>query len=354
MLNLNESEEQFDLTKSSLIDLIDEKEIFNDYGVPYEDFEFKNPIRNENKSSCKFYYNGNNELYLVDFSGWFRGNVFDFVMFMEGKTFKETLLLIYERYVQKKSIPFSVYRSKQVEKSKTTFKSYSDTKIDVDFSDFNKSNSRFWTEQGITINTLNLFKVKLANRVDVNNKIVYVNSYSFKAYMYYFGKVENVHRVKIYFPGMDRKFITNSREIEGLKQLSYNKNELVITKSLKDVMLLYEFGIESIAPPSEGFLFSEEFIESLQKRYNKIYVLFDFDYAGVRGMQRLKKSHGIEPILLQERREYVKQAKDLTDHYKLFKSNYLESLKHKNLTIKQLVQEFRVLLNEKNNNTSIH
>jgi len=172
--------------------------------------------------------------------------------------------------------------------------------------------------------------------------------------MYYLGLVENVHRVKIYFPGMDRKFITNSREIEGFKQLSFKKDELVITKSLKDVMLLYEFGIESIAPPSEGFIFSDELIELLKSKYDKIYVLYDFDYAGVRGMQRLKKSYGIDPILLQARRDFVKIAKDLTDHYKILNKDYLKSLKDKGLTIKHLVNEFKSLLNDKINNTKIH
>lgn len=352
MLNINEAEEQFQLTKKSLLNLIDEKEIFADYGIPYHDFEFKNPLRNEKHSSCKFYHNENGELKLVDFTGWFRGNVFDFVMFIEGITFKETLELIYKRYVQKKSIPLSVYKSKLEQRSQE-LNSYSNTVISVEFEDFNEKTIRFWNNQGITIKTLNRFKVKVPKRVDVNKKIVYVNSYSFKAYMYYFGLVEGIHRVKIYFPGNHMKFLTNSREIEGFKQLEYNKNELVITKSLKDVMLLYEFGIEAIAPPSEGFMFHDDFIKQLKEKYERIYVLFDFDYAGVRGMQRLKKSHRIQPILLQKKRSHVKLAKDLSDHYKLFKdrSNYLESLKQKGLTIKQLVEKFRVLLDEKNSNT---
>lgn len=355
MININEVDEQFQITKSNLINLIDEKEIFSDYGIPYQDFEFKNPIRQEKKSSCKFYYNSNNELKLVDFTGWFRGNVFDFVMFMEGITFKESLFLIYERYVKRKDIPLS-FCIKKIEEKKQDLKSYSNTIIDVDFKNFEKSTYKFFKEQGITIKTLNYFKVKVPKRVDVNKKIVYVDTYSFKAYMYYFGFVEGIHRVKIYFPGNSMKFLTNSREIEGLNQLKYEKSELVITKSLKDVMLLFEFGIEAIAPPSEGFMFSKELIEKLKSKYKKIYVMFDFDYAGVRGMQRLKKEHGIEPILLQRKRSYVSLAKDLTDHYKLFKDrlNYLESLKQKGLTIKLLVEEFRVLLDEKNSSTTVH
>ena len=353
MFNLNKVEDQFQITKESLLNLIDQEAIFSDYGIPYQDFEFKNPLREEKHSSCKFYYNKNGELRLVDFTGWFKGNVFDFVMFIEKKNFKDVLFLIYERYVQGKDIPLSVYKKRQSIK-KNTFNSYSNTKIDVVFGEFNKVNYKFWKDQGITINTLKTFKVKPPLRVDVNKKIVYKSDFTYKAYMYYFGEVESIHRVKIYFPGMEMKFLTNSREIEGLKQLRFKSDTLVITKSLKDVMLLFEFGIESIAPPSEGFMFSKETIDYLKSKYKKVYVLYDFDYAGVRGMQRLKKEHQIEPILLQRKRSFVSLAKDLTDHYKLLKEYNLESLKSKGLTIKQLVQKFRDLLDEKSSNSRIH
>ena len=353
MFNLNESEESFELKKSNIIHLINEEEVFNAYGIPFTHNSFKNPIREESKASCSFYRNKSDELYLIDYSGWFNGNCFDFVMFMERKTFKEALLLIYENFVQGKNIPITVYKNNANREKQ--FLEYNKTEIIAIPKEFEKSTLSVWSKQGITEPTLKKYKVRPVERADVNSKIIYRDTFTFKCYLYYFAKVDGLHRVKLYFPGSSNKFLTNSKEIEGLRQLKKTDSmELVITKSLKDVMLLWEFGIASIAPPSERFKFSEELINELKRRGWIIYSLYDFDFTGVKGMQELKKTFGIEPILLQKRREFVKIAKDLTDHYKLLNSPYLESLKNKNLTIKQLVLTLRELLDESNSNTKTH
>jgi len=59
---------------------------------------------------------------------------------------------------------------------------------------------------------------------------------------------------------------------------------IVITKSLKDVMCLYEFGIPAIAPCSENLFLTESQYEKIKKKFKRILVLYDNDRPGMSAM----------------------------------------------------------------------
>lgn len=56
---------------------------------------------------------------------------------------------------------------------------------------------------------------------------------------------------------------------------------LVITKSLKDVMCLYEYGITAIAPCSENEFLTNTQYQKVKSKFKHIALLWDNDYAGV-------------------------------------------------------------------------
>lgn len=59
--------------------------------------------------------------------------------------------------------------------------------------------------------------------------------------------------------------------IQGARQISKDGDDLLIVqKSMKDVMLLYEFGVQSIAPMSENTSLSEKVIEKLKTKFKRI------------------------------------------------------------------------------------
>jgi hypothetical protein len=72
-----------------------------------------------------------------------------------------------------------------------------------------------------------------------------------------------------------------------------NNDTLIITKSLKDVMVFYEFigdRYDVIAPHSETYILqrpSKVFI----CQYTKIIIIYDFDLAGVTGANKLRKRY---------------------------------------------------------------
>jgi hypothetical protein len=331
-LEINRTEKP---NKKFLLERINQATVFEDFGIPYSSQSFKNPLRKEKSPSCSFYEKSNGELWLIDYTGWFQGNCFDFVCFVERISFIDCLNLIYSKYVMNSEIkPRKLIINKESEESY-----YTKTSITADF--INEKTNSFWSKV-ISNETLKKFKVKTVKRAWVNNKLIYNSDKNQKCFLYYFGNVEEVHRVKLYFPKSSfRKFITNSREIEGYKQLPDKGKLLVITKSLKDVMFFYEFGISAIAPPSEGFNFSKELIDELKSRFNKVVSLFDFDLAGVKGMKKLRDSFGIDYILLQEKRSHVKVAKDVTDIGNLMESKDLINLKSRQLELTCLINELR-------------
>lgn len=100
--------------------------------------------------------------------------------------------------------------------------------------------------------------------------------------------------------------------IQGAKQLPKFGEFLVVTKSLKDVMALHEFGIPAIAPNSENLFLTEAQYEKLKLRFTDIYILYDRDLPGVRSANKIRKKFVGLKVLL------VPKVKDFTDYVKKY------------------------------------
>lgn len=98
---------------------------------------------------------------------------------------------------------------------------------------------------------------------------------------------------KIYQPKtLDKKFIKVADYIQGSDQLKYHSN-LVITSSLKDIMSLksLKLSVDYIAPDSENSLIRKEQMVEFMKVYKNIILLFDYDEAGIKAMERYKEQY---------------------------------------------------------------
>ena len=65
--------------------------------------------------------------------------------------------------------------------------------------------------------------------------------------------------------------------------------DLVITKSLKDVMVLYEYGVTAIAPCSENVFVTASQFQKLKSKFKNIYLNYDNDEPGIKAMCKIKK-----------------------------------------------------------------
>ena len=100
--------------------------------------------------------------------------------------------------------------------------------------------------------------------------------------------------------------------IQGAKQLPKSGDFVVITKSLKDVMALSEFGITAIAPNSENLFLTDAQYEKLQLRFKNIYLLYDRDLPGVKSANKIRKRFKDLEVLL------IPKVKDFTDYVKKY------------------------------------
>lgn len=114
-------------------------------------------------------------------------------------------------------------------------------------------------------------------------------------------------RFKIYRPfgKPEEKFRTDYDDtcIEGLAQLEYRSDTLIITKATKDVMCLDSLGFDAIAPRSENIPLREnlddvnKLISGLRKRgYKRFVTLFDNDGKHRTDFHPYAESHLTVPI----------------------------------------------------------
>lgn len=96
--------------------------------------------------------------------------------------------------------------------------------------------------------------------------------------------------------------------------LKSQSNDLVITKSLKDVMVLYEYGITAIAPCSENVFVTDVQYNKLKSKYKRIFLLYDNDLPGMQAMFKIKKAYSDLKILFLPR---YGGDKDISDFRKV-------------------------------------
>tara|TARA_R100000544_G_scaffold30635_1_gene16894 strand:- start:21331 stop:22305 length:975 start_codon:yes stop_codon:yes gene_type:complete len=119
---------------------------------------------------------------------------------------------------------------------------------------------------------------------------------------------------KIYQPlSSKNKFTKVHESLQGLEQLTYEKDYLIIVSSLKDGMCIrsFDFNLEFIAPHSENTMLKPHIIHNLKSKYKKVLCLFDNDEAGHKAMEAYEKVYNIPGI-------YIKSEKDISDAVKKY------------------------------------
>jgi len=180
---------------------------------------------------------------------------------------------------------------KQEEIEKIAKNTASDVKISV--RRWEKNDLKYWASFGITERILTYYNVFPCQRVFLNKMVIYVNNPRvFKpAYAYAFYK-DSEYTYKIYQPmNPDYKWTSNVdfSVLQGWDQMPETHKVLILTKSLKDVMTLRSLGIPALATQGELMGVKPHIYQQLKERFKEIYLLFDFDYGGVKGTQKLRK-----------------------------------------------------------------
>lgn len=303
---------QPEITKELLLEHNNEETYMVYYlGIPIKKGLFISPLRIDHKPTCSFYKG--RRLYFKDFA---TGECLSFenvVMKKYGCNYHEALEIIAKDFGiikgnNPKAIPLQ-----------PIFKKDKKTTIQIEAKSFTDEELRWWEQFGITKNTLIKYRVYSCKTVFLNGNIESVYDPKCPSYGYYFGNSEDGRELwKIYYPFRKTfRFIGNIKTttIQGYQQLPKKSKLLVITKSLKDVMLLFTLGIAAIAPQSETQFISDDVLNTLKTRFKYIVLVFDNDQTGIEFTNKIKRKYDwIIPMIIP--RKY--KAKDISDFYKMY------------------------------------
>jgi len=312
MIDLNSKKFQpKDLTKEQLLAKYTDYEIFKYYLGDFEIGEtYRSPIRNNDKipSFNIFYSRQHGCLLFKDFAGK-RGDCIRFVQYLLGlPTYYEAINRIDEDISNAtKSLIKKPYEEIKLEKVKS--------EISIVAKIWDKYELDWWYQFGITKSTLERYHVYPIHGYYLNGNYIETKGLAFA---YVEGKDNNI-TYKIYRPNADKdnKWRTNHPYgvHQGYTQLPFSGELLIITKSLKDVMSIWECSdIPSIGVQSESCFIKDTVMNEYKFRFDRVITLFDNDRQGIEQAEAYKKIYDIPSIFIPE--EYsTKDFSDLVKNY---------------------------------------
>ena len=292
-----------------LLDKVDDYTIFSYYLGQFKVNKLMNsPLRTDDKMPSFAIFKGSNgALLFKDHGTGEAGNALKFIKLYRHIETREELERELLRIV--KSVNPNMNTRKNTYEYSTIPK---ETEIGIVRQPFTQVDKDYWKQFHISLSTLkkfNVFSIKyfLCNRV-VRGTYKDTNPmYAYKVF----------DKFKIYRPLASKytKWRTNltNRHVQGLAELpKEGGNLLIITKSLKDVMCLYEMGFYAISASSETTFIPDDILAYLKKKWKHIVIIYDRDRTGMLKARGYSKMYKLHPVFVNKRY----RAKDVSDAVK--------------------------------------
>ena len=281
------------VTKDFILSKVNQESIMHHYtGFDVNSKKlFLSPVRNDNKITCSFYKSKSSILYLHDFATNEHLDCWNLVMRLYNCNYYEALNIIAK--------DFNLIEGNNDKNINPVFiesiKESDSSKIQVQIKEYSQEELDWWLQFGITRKLLKKYHVFSLQHVFLNGELRFTSSKQCPIYGYYFGKDKNhEEKWKIYFPlKKDYRFLNNTSKklLQGYHQLPKTGDLLVITKSMKDVIAMYGFGIAACAPNSETLFINDKQLEEFKHRFKHILVIYDNDRAGLYNMAKIRRSY---------------------------------------------------------------
>ena len=284
------------------------------------------PLRDDKHPTCGFYYQSG-KLRFNDFAGYFHGDCYDVVGYRnllnarDKQDFAKILDIIARdfriwKYEDEENRDRDIYiRTIGIEKQKVI--------INIEFREFGFEDHVYWTKYFIDPEKLTKFKTYPVYSYWINGQLKYNHSFDDICYAYYEGKDEDgIDLWQLYHPYRTKiRFLTNYAGIRARHNIK--KSDFgVLTKSIKDVIVLDLFSINSVSLAAEGIPIRANENEKISSYWNKKYSLTDFDLTGIKAANKLKKQ-GYKPLFLTNGRfkTWNYQAKDISEFISVYGYN---------------------------------
>ncbi len=270
------------------------------------------PLREDKNPSWSLYRDKKGVLRYKDFATGDSGNVVTMLQKMENLNYNEALRKIWKDIILRKSGTFK-------KKSDLVLSDdQEENNIEIKRKNYTDKDIQYWNQYHITKETLKLYKVFPISTFWINEvqcNFFYTEKEPMFAYSIY-------DKYKIYRPYSRKKDKWRNNcttyDVQGIEQLSDTGDLLIITKSLKDVMVLYELGYNAIAPQSENSSIPKVIIDQLKLRFKRIVILFDYDEGGIKGAEKLSEKYSIQHIYIPKHYLDLYSIKDVSDYIKEF------------------------------------
>lgn len=296
----------------NIVKNIPEEIIYNFYlgFYPQLNKKFKSPFKYEKDPSFCFFIN-NGKLLFKCFSSGFFGDCVELVKKIYTIDYKNAILKICNDIKSIKNTILTINYTKI--KKEDTKKS----RIEVILRRFNQVDKEYWSQFYITKELLIKYDIKPCKEVWLNNILFYTYNKYNPSYRW---KIGNLY--KIYCPlsiNKNSKWLSNFdlNLIQGFKQLSYNNDTLIITKSYKDIIVLNEFYNKSvIALNAEGNHIPDMILNYFKSKFKNIIFFYDNDLTGINYMIRNKELYGFEYFYFNIELLLKKNIKDISGYIK--------------------------------------
>lgn len=251
--------------------------------------KFKNPLRKDNSPGCNYWYS-KGRLLLADYADktYHNKDCFGLVMVKYGCSFRDALELINQEF--KLGLGHSTHvPKKRVILKKSVPNKKQKTVITYDPGIWQLKDKKYWSqwdisrtqleEDGVLTPMLIRFETESGSRVYRPWMLCYI--YTFPS-----------GNIKIYQPySIDKKWMTNTttNDIGCFDSLDATGQLLIITKSYKDCRILRNMGYQSIWVQNEKVKIPDEILQDLNKRFERIILLYDNDETGIDGAKSLSE-----------------------------------------------------------------
>lgn len=248
---------------------------FEEIGIP-----FCSELREDNNPSAAIQEFNDIAVY-KDFGTGESYDAIAYVQKLYNTAFNKALWIIYQDLIKGEKVPKQAIEKKKKKKNPSVIK--------VKTRRWNSGiDKEYWGKYYLTTKILNYFNIYPLEFFTFNDSLI---SRDKPIYAFYFDR----GTYKVLRPFSEYKWISNatSNYYQGYQQLPEKGEEVIITSSMKDIMVLYKLGYNAIAPQSETQKLDEELMKELKERFHRVLLLFDNDLTGIRSSKMHYEHYGI-------------------------------------------------------------
>jgi hypothetical protein len=325
------------LTKDTVLSKVDDYNIFRFYLG--QDFDFKkrysSPFRTkgvDNNPNLRFFPGDHDNILFKDFANGIGGDCFKFVQNLFGINYNDALVKIDEDLglgIQSNKEPrFKIQLTKKPEALVKQ-----DKLIQIIPKPFTKEELKYWEQ--FYINQTDLFQkgVHSIHRLYINKQLIpnYNNelrfAYLFKDYLKIYSPMSKDFK---WISSCPNDFISGFDDIMHKVMNGYQDNKLIISKSVKDELVLKKFFRDVCSTQNESSAsINEDNMKIILQGYapENVFIAYDNDEPGVRASKYYTDTYGFRYINVPKiyRREGIKDWADLVSKKDLdTMKNYLK------------------------------